>query len=249
MITKKIILIIFLLLPTLAPINKSIYAQNASYYYDKGVGMISIISESDNIKAKEYLTKALELDPDYVKAYAKRAKVNSNLKNYEAAIDDINKAIQLAPNIKYHYKMRAFYHYSLGMGKGYVEVVDKRHIIKAIQDYSTHIRISKSRGEIDGSYYYSINSRSELKYKVGDYYGAIEDINVLIGLIRKDIKEGNEVSFFKRTPKPKRLGIALFQRGFIYQKMNNKNEACKSWSKAGELGVDSAFKLISKFCN
>ena len=41
--------------------------------------------------------KAIELKPDYATAYSNRGSTNADLDNYEAALADFNKAIELDP--------------------------------------------------------------------------------------------------------------------------------------------------------
>ena len=42
---------------------------------------------------------------------------------------------------------------------------------------------------------------------------------------------------------------AYIELGNSYYRLNKINEACISWSKAGELGEDKAYDLIKKYCN
>lgn len=42
---------------------------------------------------------------------------------------------------------------------------------------------------------------------------------------------------------------AYYRRGDMNLFLNKLNEACKDWSKAGELGYNKAYESISEYCN
>ena len=46
-----------------------------------------------------------------------------------------------------------------------------------------------------------------------------------------------------------KLANSYLYRGRAYFKLNNKQNACEDWSKAGELGKAEAYEFIQKYCN
>ena len=69
----------------LRPQDKALYISRAVNYWRL----------QDNTKALEGLERALMLDPDYANAYNIRATVHTTAKNYEQALADVEKALEL----------------------------------------------------------------------------------------------------------------------------------------------------------
>ena len=81
------------------------FGQTAKEYFDNG---IEKITNEDYYGAIADFTKAIEIDPDYDYAYARRGDVNLySKKDYYAAIADYTKAIEIDPNYDYAYASRA----------------------------------------------------------------------------------------------------------------------------------------------
>ena len=70
----------------LRPQDKALYISRAVNYWRL----------QDNTKALEGLERALMLDPDYANAYNIRATVHTTAKNYEQALADVEKALELS---------------------------------------------------------------------------------------------------------------------------------------------------------
>jgi regulator of sirC expression with transglutaminase-like and TPR domain len=69
---------------------------------------------------------------------------------------------------------------------------------------------------------------AELKLKSADNLGALELLNQIL-----EIEE---------NPK------ALFMRGSIYLKLEDRNKACTDLNRSGELGFFDAYEMINKYC-
>jgi tetratricopeptide (TPR) repeat protein len=95
--------------------------KNAYAYYNSAIvytKMASTTLENDNTylfyqKAKDELTKAIQNDPNFYKAYINRGLVNYKLAFYQDAIDDFTKAIQLKPLDYKAYYNRGIVYYIL----------------------------------------------------------------------------------------------------------------------------------------
>lgn len=87
------------------------------------------------------------------------------------------------------------------------------------------------------------------KYNLEDYRGAISDLTKVIKLGETESPfnfEDNDNKSNKKNPLVIKIYIEL---GNSYLKLSKIDEACLSWSKAGELGYYKSYDLIKKYCN
>lgn len=90
------------------------------------------------------------------------------------------------------------------------------------------------------------------EYNLEDYRGSIISFNKIFEIMESPthklslIINDSEDNGLKKNPIVIKAYIEL---GNSYYKLNKINEACISWSKAGELGEDKAYDLIKKYCN
>ena len=94
--------------------------QNAKAWIDKGMLMREAGNQGSTeafIKAAEHLDKAIAAEKDIqilVRAYTLRARCRNLLGNNDEAIQDLTKAIELAPQDGDIYYMRSFIHEAMG---------------------------------------------------------------------------------------------------------------------------------------
>ena len=84
---KKLILLLFIPLVS--------FGQTANEYFNNA---IEKITNQDYYGAIADYTKAIEIDPNYVRAYAFRGDAKRLLNDYNRAIADYTKAIEIDPN-------------------------------------------------------------------------------------------------------------------------------------------------------
>jgi len=87
---KKIavtLIILFNLVP-------SVYSQTAKTYFDSGMEKMQ---QGNNQGAIQDLNRALELNPNYINAYAIRGQTKVYLGDYRGAIKDFTRALELNP--------------------------------------------------------------------------------------------------------------------------------------------------------
>lgn len=114
-------------------------------------------------KAINAYNQALQLNPNYERAYNNRGNVYYDLKEYEKAIQDYNKALELNPDYAAAYSNRANI-YS-----------DLKEYEKAIQDYNKSI-------ELNPDYITALNNRG-IVYKMQTQYDlALADFNRILEL-------------------------------------------------------------------
>ncbi len=78
----------------------------------------------------------------------------------------------------------------------------------------------------------SYSFRGECKMHLNDFKGAIKDFNAVI---KSDVQD-----FFKAS--------AFMNKGTCLYHLGKKEEACKDWSTAGQLGSVGAYDYIKQYC-
>lgn len=129
----------------LAPVVVSAQSENkaAIEWYNKGE---KEYSDKNYEKAIEYYSKAISIDPNFVKAYSKRGGVYGMLERYNEAIADFTKAISIDPNFKWAY-----------FGRGFAYTCLEKYN-EAIADYTKTVSIDPNY--IDVFYYRGLNYKT-----------------------------------------------------------------------------------------
>ncbi len=114
--------------------------------------------------------KAIELNPEHVRAYYKRGRVKSNLDDYTGAIDDYTYVIKLNPEHVRSYSSRGAAKFRLGESKSDGRDAKKaRHLYQeAIDDWTQAIKIDPDNAR-------AYNNRSIGRCKLGDTESAHGD--------------------------------------------------------------------------
>ena len=179
-----------------------------------------------------------------------RGQAKFYLKDYNGAIIDLTKVIDLAPESdfsSYYYRCRAeakgklkdykgaFIDYSKAIElepnnySDYLEIAELKYMTKnfsgAIEFYSKAIELSPT----ESIFIYSL--RAEAKNKMLDYRGAIA---VYTKAIDNLLTESGEL---------------YLKRGDAKRLIKDKEGACLDYSKSGELGVKNAYERIKLYCN
>jgi tetratricopeptide (TPR) repeat protein len=164
------------------------------------------------------------------------------VKNYNSAISAFSRAIELKPDYALAYFSRANIKYELEEYK-YIEEVYSRKVTiswgkidpqiitqipespdfrKVINDLNKTIKLQPDWG-------FACFNRANIRILQKDYEGAIEDYDQAI----------------KLEPE---LAEAYFNRGLTLIYMSKADKACNDLGKAGELGVQGAYKAIKRYC-
>lgn len=148
--------------------------------------------------------------------------------DYRGAIADFNIAIETYTKSSNISNLVSTY---FNRGNAKAKLQDYRG---AIADYSKAIEINSanSNNEYLDAYY----NRGIVKAKLNDHYGAVLDFTKIIDY------EG--ISYFLiYNPE------VYLQRGLSKIKIGHKESGCLDLSKAGELGVGTAYDSIKELCN
>jgi tetratricopeptide (TPR) repeat protein len=185
---------------------------------------------SDGLTAVDWVDKALALwDGD-------------KYTDPKKAIEYLNNAIKLQPDLTGVYGMRGIAYYSLGQYQ------------RAIEDYNEHIRLNP---DLTGAY----NIRGLAYYDLGHYQPAIEDFTKAIrlkpdyadtynrwgaayhelGQYKRAIEDYNEA--IRLEPD---LSIAYSMRGFLYAKLGQYPRAIEDYNEAIRLKPDNAITYVNR---
>lgn len=181
--------------------------------------------------AIEYLTKAIELNPNLASAYYSRGWTYYRQGNLTQANMDYNKAIELNPDLAGSYYNRgSAYRRTVNMNQEidyYTRIIDlkphdasayyrrgveyeyRREYDQAIQDFTKAI-------ELNPKYSEAYNHRGWRYYKQGNFTKAIADYTKAI----------------KSNP---RYAAAYVNRGLAYEILGNKSQAIADYKRALEL--------------
>ena len=217
--------------------EKSVSAETAEEWNEKG---ISFGKSGEYEKAIECFNKAIELEPNYAKAYYYRGIAYGDLKQYEKAICDYNKAIKQDQKYAKTYTKRGIAYAELKEYEKAIEDFNKaieldpqdakahnhrgdayvhlKQYEKAIEDFDKAI-------ELDPNYAWAYNNRGTAYAHLKQYERAIDDYDKAIEL------DPNYVSAYKN-------------RGLAYGDLKQYERAIDDYDKAIELDPNyvSAYK-------
>lgn len=215
------------------------------------------------------LTQAISLDRSQTKYYVERAKVRATSintyngkKEYNLAIDDINRAIGVDPDDGYLYYLRA----------GYKLSQEKRR--DALQDYESAIELdpSNSRYYSDRGLLYLIMEEYELSagdyrkaisldpsnpehfrhlahafYNFGDFRSSINAFSESINLLLQQMRENSTREELKEIQDG--LKEVYLMRGSAFANLGRDGEACDDFGRSRELGERRALNYMRKYCS
>ena len=151
-----LVLTFFLILPG------NIYGQeDPDLLFERGYNYLT----SDRLQAIKLLTRCIEADPGYVKAYYHRGIAFFKDGDYDKALEDFNKAQELAPELGILWMYKGFSYRNMG------------DLDKALASFSNYI----SKNPTDTTAY-SYILRGKMKYELGDFQGAVKDYEMAIQL-------------------------------------------------------------------
>ena len=202
---------------------------------DKLIDEALALQKNGDLKgALKVLDKAIELYPDNQYVYVNRGNIyNDALKNYNAAIADFNKTIEINAKFSWPYLNRALAYER-----------QKRHD-EAIADFTKAI-------DLDPNYASAYNGRAWNYYQLGKFDEALVDIDralklapndanyydtracVYMGMKRYDAALDDLEKALVLSPE----GWIYHRRGEVYKLMGNDTKAQADFDKATELGYN-----------
>ena len=175
--------------------------------------------------------------------YLNKGREDLDLGNYDSALDNFNKTIELDPTVWQAYHNRAIIKF------------DRKDFSGAFVDYTKAIELNS-----DG-FYWSFYNRGLISFKLEDWRGAIDDYSKAI-----ELNSANDLAYHNRAYSKQKLNdyegaiddyskaIALepeeahyySSRGYSKQKLNNHQGVIDDYSKAIELDPNKAYYYSSR---
>lgn len=196
------------------------------------------LTNSEDIDAHfasiEYYNAYLATHTPRAADYLGRALDFFTIHNYRAALKDLDRAIEMAPDYALNYFLRAqTRHHILLSGDNAGEERDE-----AASDPTVALQMRRAAYEdilSDIDKVIELSPRMALAhYNRGNIYVELKDMTSALSAYNDAIRI-----------KPD-LGEAYFNRGFVYLRLGNKDAAVADLSKAGELGVIPAYSLLKR---
>ncbi|WP_320664660.1 hypothetical protein [Prochlorococcus sp. MIT 1223] len=192
-------------------------------------------------KEVPYKQLKYKLEPDNDRElstkYFKEAWSKESLGNYEGAIIDFTKAIELNPSNYGYFKRRAHAKHQY------------KDLNGAIKDYNNSIELNPIHAE-------TYKLRGFTKELIGDIQGAIDDYSESIEHLSKEIARGQINDFSvkidvggKGNSKNEAIGWCYCYRGKAKKKLVDFKGACLDWWKASRLDNKEAAKLFEEHCD
>ena len=157
---------------------------------------------------------------DAVRLLLVRAIAYSALQNYEAAIDDLSNYLAIDSTSAIALWQRAY-------------CQSRMNIFYASQGENVELRVANARGDLNRAIELAPNNsnllfnRANLAAQATDYQGALADYDRAVAADAS-------------------LPEAYYNRGLCHLKLNSKEAAVANLSKAGELGIYSAYSIIKR---
>jgi tetratricopeptide (TPR) repeat protein len=176
-------------------------------------------------------------------AYLQRGTAYAGLRRFNDAFQDFGTSLEMDSLYSLPYFCRAVARYDLiqiinsmdnsdqmitigkTQARGHEQYIttELEHTYDAVVcDLETAIRI-------DPDFFFAYYNRGIVYCKMGNYHRGLEDFTTAIRL-RKNFPE------------------ALFNRGLVLLMLGEGNAACEDLSRAGELGISEAYKVMKRYC-
>ncbi len=176
------------------------------------------------------LSKQIENTPTTVSLYLMRAVLYTSIKDYGAAMNDLNKVLQLDSLNMLAYIQRAAVrlHQQNTVNQKLMDgPTSSIHLDRTIRYKASLSDFEKAR-KFDAKTPYILYNSACLYMDLGDYSTAIAFFTDALAI-------------------DAHMGEAYFNRGLCYYKLNMRKEALADLSKAGESGLYAAYSLIKQF--
>jgi tetratricopeptide (TPR) repeat protein len=186
----------------------------------------------------------LNTNPYSARAYLLKGIVNTMVKNYNTALVEFGRSLQYDPNQPLVYLNKGFILFEMAEHASAenrfsspVTITWDKADEKSIQsqesplspDYNKALEIFDLLVSKWPDFAFGYFNRANLKVRLKDYSGALADYSAAI-------------------EKQPNLAEAYYNRALTLIYMNDVKTACGDLSKAGELGLQEAYKVIRQYC-
>lgn len=211
----------------------SLRSDDAVSYYLRSQYRLDDYTRADHAQMSlDDINRAIELEPRQPLFYEFRSRVLQRLGRYREAIEEIDRAIDLAPPAT---AMQL-------NNRAYVRALGKIDLKEALDDVQESIRLDGGRSAA------SLDTRGYLFYLLEQYEPALDDMNKTIVLAERHRQatilgwedspvEAGERTFLLR-PLDQALAVFYHHRGLIHEKLGNPQQAKADLAHGDKLGYD-----------
>ncbi|MBW8331382.1 MAG: tetratricopeptide repeat protein [Prolixibacteraceae bacterium] len=178
-----------------------------SFYDERGWIYIEI---GKYMEAMKDFNKVILLQPQIVDGYFGRSRVKSELNDNIGVINDLKKVLEINPEHSMANNNLGWSYFMKGNTKDALAFINKAILYRSDN-------------------YVAYDSRGEVKLKLGDYKGTINDSSKAL-----ELNPNSSNSYYIRAQAKYKLG--------------DKTGACEDLSKSGELGNEEAYTLMKTYC-
>lgn len=176
----------------------------------------------------EVLAQKLDAMAPATTLYLERALEYYTVQDYDAAMEDINKYLELAPESTLGYLLRA------------------QIKIRQLEAFAGTGQ-EKSTAALQIGYNAALSDLETVTRRIPDFKYAYYNIGYIYMLEQNYVKA--EEAFTKALKIDPDFGEALFNRGVTYIKQEKLQQAISDLSRAGELGLYDSYSLIKKYAD
>ncbi len=167
---------------------------------------------------------AIALEPDCYQHYMIRSEFYNSMDQFDEAITDYNKVIEISPLEETAYIERG------------VIKMNNYEYKSAANDFTTSIKINPNN-ELNYRY------RGLCNNNMSNYNEAYNDFTKSIDLLKTQLSESEEKELVKST-----LAETYLLRGHCLNLMGNNAQACRDFLQATNLGIKKALNYYRKYC-
>lgn len=216
-------------------INQAHYLDNTLYISND----ITALSDNEQMQALfdkiESLNSVIASGRQRPVDYLARGVLHSMLKNYQAAVDDLNIAISLNPDLSLSYIARAFATDELRkisvVNNTLTDNADPQE--KLLSNKKSQNEIILAMNDLDTAISLDANL-SFAWFNKGNLFFEMQDMTSALNCYSQAIRINPE------------FGQAFFNRGLVYLQMGNKLMGNADLRKAGELGILPSYNVLKR---
>ncbi len=219
---------------------KAVNKLDAVDWFKKGYALR--YSDKNNQEAMKAFDKAIEIDPDFARAYAGRAAIYNDWEQPQQALRESEQAIKLDPNLAWGFNTRGWAH--IGLLNPQKAIEDLNKAIELDPNYASayvhrswaYFMLKKYHQSLDDA-----NKATEIDPKYSTAYfrraRALASLNKLQDAIKDYDKAINLDPTFSRS---------FLLRGYTFLKLGQTGQALEDFKKAASLGNNDAQNYLKK---
>jgi len=221
-------------------LGRQVAAKLAHYVLNKGLN-------SELIEVVNYLLGKVQGQPNFPskwqsRLFGNRGQTYRKMKEYQNAIEDFNKSLELDPEYPWAFAQRGLIYFEM------------KEYQKALEDFDKAI-------ELYPNFVWYFTQRGLIYFEMKEYQKALEDFDKAIelnpkfagafavrGLTYREMKEYQKAfeDFDKALELDSTLKWAIYQRGLTYREMKEYQKALEDFDKALELDPKYAWAFFQR---